>query len=342
MAKRQNDPKPPAVSPRASTTISADNKRMRTLAWLHLFRIANIGTAISNVLMGYLVVATTWYPPPSVALAVLASCLLYSAGMVLNDVFDYRRDQQQRPNRPLPSQQISLRAARRCGFGMLIAGVAIAFVPLVPLSTGLVAMMLAISILLYDAWFKQTLAGPWIMGVCRALNVLLGMTSAGLQLPQVATGQVDAPVLSGVHVLIFCGMGVYVAGITLFAKTETRDSRADQLMLGFGAMLTGALMLGYGSIRLVVAHQNVSSNLRILLPLLLLLVLLPVCRRVIDGISNRRPASVQRAVGIGLTTIIMIDAVVCLAAQPADSRYAIAVAVLLVPTLIIRQWVRQT
>ena len=42
----------------------------------------------------------------------VASGCLYTAGMVLNDVFDYEIDRHERPFRPLPSGRISLGAAR--------------------------------------------------------------------------------------------------------------------------------------------------------------------------------------------------------------------------------------
>ena len=47
---------------------------------------------------------------------------MYSAGMVLNDVFDVEVDRVERPERPLPSGQIPVGWARLLGFEMLFFG----------------------------------------------------------------------------------------------------------------------------------------------------------------------------------------------------------------------------
>ena len=37
-------------------------------------------------------------------------------------------------------------------------------------------LLTASCVILYDAWLKNTIVGPWAMGTCRCLNVLLGMS----------------------------------------------------------------------------------------------------------------------------------------------------------------------
>src|SRR5262249_39181553 len=64
-----------------------------------------------------------------------------------------------------------------------------------------VATILAGCVLAYDAGLKRTALGPEVMGACRALNVLLGMS--------------QAPGLGGpVAWLVAGSMGVFVAGVT--------------------------------------------------------------------------------------------------------------------------------
>ena len=78
------------------------------LAYLRLMRLPNVFTALSNVAMGF-AFARDWNRPFGTSDAILLACLagasalLYTAGMVLNDVFDYDVDRQERPFRPLPS-----------------------------------------------------------------------------------------------------------------------------------------------------------------------------------------------------------------------------------------------
>ena len=50
---------------------------------------------------------------------------LYAAGMVLNDVCDVELDRRERPERPLPSGDVSVAAAALAGVALLAAGVAL-------------------------------------------------------------------------------------------------------------------------------------------------------------------------------------------------------------------------
>ena len=113
------------------------------------------------------------------ALLVTSSCLLYSAGTVLNDVFDAPADARDRPRRPIPSGRIPRGAAGRFGLALLGVGTAVGWIAgglFATPRTALVATGLAASVLLYDGLLKRTFAGPVAMGVCRMLNVLLGMS----------------------------------------------------------------------------------------------------------------------------------------------------------------------
>ncbi len=172
-----------------------------------------------------------------------ASSLLYLAGMVLNDVFDLEIDRRERPERPLPSGRISLAAARRIGWTLLPAGTLLG-IAAISIGTGggffagrhlgsaAVAPLLAACILSYDAWLKRTPVGPLAMGGCRTLNVVLGMSALGVQLP--ADGWLAAGAI-----------GVYVTGLTWFARTESDRSSRPQLTFAAAVMAAGIAMLGW-------------------------------------------------------------------------------------------------
>ena len=89
---------------------------------LQLGRVPNVFTAVSNVMAGYLLTHEDLADWPAALLLVASSALLYTAGMVLNDVFDVAQDTEQRPRRPIPSGRISLAAARVLGWSLLIGG----------------------------------------------------------------------------------------------------------------------------------------------------------------------------------------------------------------------------
>ena len=202
------------------------------LDWLRLVRLPNHATAAADVLAGFLV-AARWHaadwPPAACWLAVLASLCFYAAGMVLNDVEDVELDRHERPERPLPRAAIGLATAARVGHAMLaggtVAACAAAVVSGFP-GPAAVGAGLTLAVWLYDRHARRTPLGPVVMGSCRGLNWLLGMTAAGG--PTVPT-----------EWLIPIGMAVYVAGITLYARDEAGRSRRAGLAAGMVLMAVG-------------------------------------------------------------------------------------------------------
>ena len=138
----------------------------RAMAYLRLFRVSNVFTAMADVLMGFLVahqVLTPWQP---LVCLLLASVCIYTAGMVLNDVYDIEIDRVERPERPLPAGDISWSWARRLGFLLLGIGALAALASgawtlalvegWLAWRGGLIALLLVGSVLLYDGVLKKT------------------------------------------------------------------------------------------------------------------------------------------------------------------------------------------
>jgi len=113
----------PEFEPDDEADVAPPPRTSLTLAWLRLMRLPNVFTAIADVAMGYLFVHGKFVDPAKLACLIAASALLYTAGMVLNDVFDIEVDRKERPFRPLPSGRISLGVARTFGFTLLVLGV---------------------------------------------------------------------------------------------------------------------------------------------------------------------------------------------------------------------------
>ena len=116
--------------PSTNGTNATKSSNNNLMAYMKLMRIGNVFTAFANILMGFLVVqADTGVIGLTtddlvILVALLASTFgLYSAGMVLNDVFDVERDRAERQNRPIPEGQISLAAAQKLGWSLLIFGI---------------------------------------------------------------------------------------------------------------------------------------------------------------------------------------------------------------------------
>ncbi len=146
--------------------------------YLRMARVQNLPTAVADPLAGALMLASregSLSPGRMLGLAGV-SALLYSAGMVLNDVADVERDRALHPDRPLVVGQVPLARAAVVGSAMLflalIGAMAIGF------GAVFVATLIALFVVLYDFVLKKRrLAGCLGMGMLRGLNVALGMSA---------------------------------------------------------------------------------------------------------------------------------------------------------------------
>ena len=135
---------------------------------------------------------------------------LYTGGMFLNDAFDADFDRHRRPERPVPSGAISLAAVWRWGWAWLALG--LLCLTLLGKTTGALAVVLAICIVIYDATHKAITASPWLMGVCRFwVYVIAGSTGA--------FGLNGWPIWCGV------ALGFYVAGLGSVAQRKVFANR---------------------------------------------------------------------------------------------------------------------
>ena len=84
---------------------------MQTKAFLRLIRLPNVFTAACNSLAGALAAGVGFDRWPALIMLALSSMCIYAAGILWNDLFDLEEDRRERPSRPLPSGQISVRLA---------------------------------------------------------------------------------------------------------------------------------------------------------------------------------------------------------------------------------------
>ena len=172
--------------------------------WLQLARVSNTPTVVSNTVAGAALV-DGGAPAGDVAVVAVAMALFYTAGMVLNDVLDLGVDRRERPERPLPSGRVSVRAALSAAVGLLAAGeILLGIVGWRPALAGLALVAL---IVLYDAWHKGNVVSPVLMGACRAMVYVV----AGLAL----TASPPWELWAGAGMLL-----LYIVGLTQVAKAE--------------------------------------------------------------------------------------------------------------------------
>ena len=199
--------------------------------WLRFFRVVNLPTVPGDVLVGaasamwlYGCVSATALDFAPVALAAAASCCLYLFGLADNDIVGAATD----GDRPLPRGEIAMRAAKCARFLCLAAGLAlVAAIAALPLSTGL-AMPTAVSGLAMAAALAAAVVAynrtkrPLLMGACRGLNVLLGVSAA---LPAILWPRllVRAPLRACVVAAVVAAWVAYVAAVTKYSEGEETD-----------------------------------------------------------------------------------------------------------------------
>lgn len=284
--------------------------------WAELVRLPNLFTAMADPLAGALIVGAGWAASPLILLLMLASACLYAGGVVLNDWNDYKKDCRERPERPLPSGRIGRFRALLAAIALLAGGFMLT--GLVDPVTSQVAALLLAAIVSYDVLLKKVPIAPGIMGLCRALNLLLGMTL-------VAPG--DEGLTWGIRFALATVLWLYVTGITTFARKEF-DPRDKTLLIVGCAMSAVAVFILLG---MSILAKTIFPHVHGLIWLILLAGV--VGNRMASGLLIADARHVQQAVKLGVLGIIALDA--AMVGYRAGLWPSIPVILLLVPTLIL-------
>lgn len=264
----------------------------KLLGYLRLMRPANIVTAVADVLAG-VAIAGYWLQPhtfladwllPVLCLA-LATIGLYGGGVVFNDVFDASLDSVERPERPIPSGVVSKTQAVILGIYLLMIGVLAAFT--VNPVAGFTATFTALAALLYNKWGKHhPVIGPVNMGLCRGLNLMVGMSILG------ETALRHHGWLAAIPVL-------YIGAITMISRDEVHGGKT-------GPLKTAALLYGIvcGSI-LVVAWDH--SRILETLPFVALFIFF-IYTPLLKAIQQPIGPNIGKAVKGGIIALIVMNA----------------------------------
>ena len=263
----------------------------QTLAYLRLLRAPAVFTALSNIIAAHLLATQGRIQGAALGLLAAAASALYLAGMVLNDCFDFAEDRRDRPQRPLPSGVIPVASAWWLSWLLLVIGVVLA--GMVGGRQLFIAIVLAGAVVLYDGALKATPWGVPLMGGCRYLNWLLGLSVAPL---------------TGHSLLLGLPVFVYISSLTLLSRVETSArSRLALLLCAGGMVLTTVL----------IAVLNRAGLLPHTWALLLVGgVLLAVLSGLVATYRDFSPPSIQGSVGMLVMGIIPLDALLVFAGGP--------------------------
>ncbi|MCB1207937.1 MAG: UbiA family prenyltransferase [Verrucomicrobiales bacterium] len=226
-----------------------DRNLMR--AWLELSRISNLPTVWTNALAAW-AVAFGGFQYYQLGMLMLGGSLLYTAGMILNDVADVRFDRQFRPERPIPSGRVSLTAAWFVSSAMI--GLGAWFMMVLGGANGWLVTGLVLAIIGYDFYHKPWAGSVIVMGACRTLLYLsVGYAAgAGRHIRMNSDGgnarfsidsattwhwprlswDLDGPLL--MHAVV---IGFYIVGLTLVARGESRPAEQSRWMRALSRLL---------------------------------------------------------------------------------------------------------
>jgi 4-hydroxybenzoate polyprenyltransferase len=259
----------------------------KLIGFFRLTRPANIVTAVADILAGIAISGFFLKPADdlsSVAWLILSTTGLYGGGVVMNDVFDATLDKVERPERPIPSGLISPTQGAVLGIVLLIGGVALAF--LVSALSGKLALIIAVAALVYDKWGKHhSFFGPLNMGLCRGLNLLLGLSI----------------IPSTVNNLWFIAVVpiVYIAAITMISRGEVYGGKKSTLYTA--AVLYAVSMSGILYISLQHEHVIITT---FFIGLWALMVFLPLNNAIRQPVGKM----IGRAVKAGVLALILMNA----------------------------------
>lgn len=293
--------------------------------YLALCRFPAVFTATADIFLGYVLTAGPSFTQ-RFGLAILASAGLYLGGMVLNDLLDEAKDAVERPTRPIPSGRVSNKSAWVFYSTLTAVGlIAAAFVGMTTLG---VAAALAVLVWLYDGPLKRTVLGPLTMGACRSGNIILG-ASAGLG----TWASIQSPQI----VWIAGAMGLYICGLTVFARQEAGQPTRAKLLLGW--------LIANAGLALAVAwagwHTHDPTGTSAVLGLIVLALI--INQRISRAIVTPAPAAVQAGVRTMLLALPIWNATLIAMTVGANGRtWAIATASLLIPALFAGRFLKLT
>lgn len=227
------------------------------LDWLRLIRASGLATIASNCAAMTLFAFYTgvgldprWIgrlftaDPGRIGWLLLASALLYAAGMAWNDLADVERDRIIHPKRPLPSGRLHLPTAMVAATLMGVGAVVAALMAEGPLGA-LAALTVLTLALLYDFEAKHV---PWlgslVMGLTRAAHACFALLIIGPDALRAALVADDPPgarwILAYPLILL-----LYTWGVCVVSELEHRPGRRWELLIGAGLM-AAALALALG------------------------------------------------------------------------------------------------
>jgi 4-hydroxybenzoate polyprenyltransferase len=307
------------------------------LDWLKLTRATGLVTIFSNITAAVVmaVYASEGLDPKwiikrlfqggfsQITWLVLASSLLYLAGMLWNDLADVGRDRTLHPRRPLPSGRIGLGAA--FFVGVLLAIGALMSAALVDVHAFYAAGVVLSLIMIYNLVTKDIpYLGSLTMASVRFSHAIFALLLLGTDYLKIAI----AGFSTGNNMLLTYPtvLGCYIFGVTLISELESRAGRRVELLIGgafiFGSICAGGWLLarahwiralGPGDDKWYVVGIGLSA---VLGAIIFVWLIYRVGKPWLAALRSGRSEKVGPVVGAALGGILFFDALIATSAHP--------------------------
>ncbi|MES2827232.1 MAG: UbiA-like protein EboC [Bacteroidota bacterium] len=273
----------------------------KLIGYLRLMRPANVVTAVADVLAGMAIGGyfSPFFGPyngnygwgqaikpdlTGVLLVCLSTIGLYSGGIIMNDVFDSKLDAVERPERPIPSGLISKNAATI--FGGICFFIGIFAAGLLGKNTQYLAVAIMISCLVYDKFLKHSAVfGPINMGLCRGLNLLLGIS--------VLNGPIQQYWYLAIVPII------YIAAITMISRGEVHGGNKNTLYFAWALYVIVIVSILYFAF----LNNQLLITLVFIIPFAIM-IFIPLAK----AIQNPIGPNIGKAVKSGVIALILMNA----------------------------------
>lgn len=256
--------------------------------YIRLMRPANVVTAVADALAGIAIsgylLTEGWNSPVPIILLCISTIGLYSGGIIFNDVFDADLDRIERPERTIPSGLISEKEAAVFGSLFFLVGLIAAY--FVGNITVILAIAIILACLVYNRWAKHhSFLGPLNMGLCRGLNLLLGVSIISTEVSQWWFLAI-VPI-------------IYIASITMISRGEVHGG--SKKMLYFAAVLYAVVITS------ILFFAQTKGDI-----IITLLFIIPfawmIFKPLLRAINNPIGPNIGKAVKAGVIALILMNA----------------------------------
>lgn len=269
--------------------------------WCQLLRLPNLFTVPGDCALGY-VIADGDIFSYKFFYSILSIFFLYSYGLITNDLCDVSEDSKERPNRPLPSGIISKIEAQVVALLFLVLSLIFAFI--VALNVFYIAISLAFVITSYNYLLKKnSILGPFALGICRVLSVFLGFEAAH---------GIDAlrPILYIVTFIWF----IYFFSLSLAAYYETdltRSPRGGFMLFTVPIMWLFTIPFISGALYPVMIMKEINPTLFLALATTVIFSLFILKNGILITSAFHKKGVVPKSVGELIWSIIFLQASGC-------------------------------